>query len=96
MIFLSILDTPKITFKLCAHDKFHHLLTPVGGGGGVDGNAQCIVNTPEYIFGIHTEWLQEEIPKERDLAASFLDQYFAKYLTNQNLLSLQLNDSNFR
>ena len=40
--------------------------------------------------------LQEEIPKERDLAASFLDQYFAKYLTNQNLLSLQLNDSNFR
>lgn len=39
---------------------------------------------------------KEEIPKERDLAASFLDQYFAKYLTNQNLLSLQLNDSNFR
>ena len=24
------------------------------------------------------------------------DQYFAKYLTNQNLLQLQLSDSNFR
>ena len=39
---------------------------------------------------------KEEIIPGRELAATFLDQYFAKYLTNQNLLSLQLNDSNFR
>ena len=39
---------------------------------------------------------KEEIIPGREIAATFLDQYFAKYLTNQNLLSLQLNDSNFR
>lgn len=36
----------------------------------------------------------EAMAADSSLASS--DQYFAKYLTNQNLLQLQLSDSNFR
>jgi len=35
-----------------------------------------------------------EVPRETE--NTIIDQYFAKYLTNQNLLGLQINDSNFR
>jgi len=35
-------------------------------------------------------------PVMKESADSFVEEYFPKYLTNQNLLSLQLNDSNFR
>merc|ERR1711860_62385 len=39
---------------------------------------------------------KEENEDRREGESQVFDQYFAKYLTNQNLLSLQLNDSNFR
>jgi len=35
-------------------------------------------------------------PLMKETADEFVEEYFPKYLTNQNLLSLQLNDSNFR
>jgi len=35
-------------------------------------------------------------PMMKETADEFVEEYFPKYLTNQNLLSLQLNDSNFR
>eukprot|EP00088_Acartia_fossae_P007131 TRINITY_DN1331_c0_g1_i2.p1 TRINITY_DN1331_c0_g1~~TRINITY_DN1331_c0_g1_i2.p1 ORF type:complete len:499 (-),score=191.67 TRINITY_DN1331_c0_g1_i2:121-1488(-) len=35
-------------------------------------------------------------PVMKETADEFIEEYFPKYLTNQNLLSLQINDSNFR
>ncbi len=35
-------------------------------------------------------------PQMKETADDFVEEYFPKYLTNQNLLNLQLNDSNFR
>jgi len=35
-------------------------------------------------------------PHMKETADDFVEEYFPKYLTNQNLLNLQLNDSNFR
>jgi THO complex subunit 1 len=35
-------------------------------------------------------------PLMKETADEFVEEYFPKYLTNQNLLNLQLNDSNFR
>ena len=35
-------------------------------------------------------------PQMKETADEFVEEYFPKYLTNQNLLNLQLNDSNFR
>lgn len=33
---------------------------------------------------------------EKELSSPQVDQYFAKYLTNQKLLDLQFSDANFR
>lgn len=53
------------------------------------------------VFGVLASWKLDEPPstpakRRRDSVATHEETYFAKFLTSQKLLQLQLNDSNFR
>jgi len=64
--------------------------------------AKFCTHTADLVHAFENQKLEnhsqkkEDVVKNKDQASDYLDQYFAKYLTNQNLLSLQLNDANFR
>merc|ERR1712066_1154665 len=66
---------------------------------------QCYENSPWKTFSglatdvlaiFHSFKLDQSTGKSSAGSTSSTEQYFAKYLTNQNLLQLQLSDSNFR
>jgi len=66
---------------------------------------QCYENSPWKTFSglatdvlaiFHSFKLDQSSGKSSAGSSSSTEQYFAKYLTNQNLLQLQLSDSNFR
>jgi len=66
---------------------------------------QCYQKTPWKTFSIHAQdvlstfqsfKLDPNSGRCTTNSSSQTEQYFAKYLTNQNLLQLQLSDSNFR
>jgi len=65
---------------------------------------QCYIKGPWKTFSSHASDVLNTFQSFKldsssgkcQLASSSTEQYFAKYLTNQNLLELQLADSNFR